>query len=604
MGKKLLFLSLLAVAIIASAVFYTSEKKINQVEVWKNAPQTVISGERQQHLSRPSSTIINNKLATAFSNKSQILFQYDGSEHVEVAKGISTNIWLESAGKNVYVFWWTKTVLGKQLFLSMSNDLGKTFGEKKLINSKGQILPALDIAVNESGNIAVLYTDERKSKFQIYINTSSDGGKTWNEQDFRLDSDENAQVNRKNAPISFAINPHITYLKNGDLFAQWQQKKVSNDKIQTQFVARVSKDNGKNWGEEILIYSAKNTSFTVENELVYSDEDIALLAAYPAKGLLAFHANVNDLQTWSVSEGLKPTQNANTVSWLRGAISGNKLKASYTIQKEESEKFRVEVAELSLDTNLWKENIHRLDIKEDVVVKTKAWYQDVRALSNGEFIAVWEDYRGISPSIFFAYTENQGEKWKEAIPLTRMGYSEAKNPRLLVSDNKIMVLFEWYVLRDLTSYPQLSVRSIDYLPDNKEIAISKPPSSDKYKDKKKERLVERANAMMDLRIKKEWEKTWDFLDPIFKRKFDKKAWLGNQGKITFESYKFKSATISTKYFGIAEIETTYSLPQQILGGEISEATGSKTAPAELSWVWFYDDWYFTPKSTFTKHLEY
>ena len=603
MSKKLL-LSLIVVGLIASALFYTNEKKTSQIEIWKDAPQTVISGERKQHLSRPANTIINDKLATVFSNKSQILFQYDDNEHVEVAKGISTNIWLESAGNNVYVFWWTKTVVGKQLFISMSNDLGKTFAEKKLINTGGQILPALDIAVHENGNIAVMYTDERKPKFQVYVNTSSDGGITWNEQDYRLDTDDNAQVNRKNAPISFAVNPHITYLKNGDLFALWQQKKSYDNKIQAQFVARVSKDNGKNWGEEFLIYSAKDTSFTVENELISSDEDIVLLAAYPKKGLLAFHAKVNDLQKWSVIQGLKPTENANTVSWLRAAISGKKLKASYTIQKEEGEKFRVEVAELSLDTDSWKTDIHRLDIKDDTVVKTKAWYQDVSALSNGEFVAIWEDFRGVSPSVFITYTENQGEKWREAIPLTRIGYSEVKNPRLLVSDNKIMVLFESYVLRDLTSFPQLTVRIIDYFPDNKEIAIAKPPSSDKYKDKKKERLVERVNALMDLRVKKEWEKTWDFLDPIFKRKFDKQAWLGNQGKITFESYKFKSATVSSKYFGIAQIETTYSLPQQILGGEISEATGSKTAPAELSWIWFYDDWYFAPKSTFTRHLKY
>ena len=604
MSKKIIFLLLVFVG-FAAAAFYWNDSKLSQSEDWADAPKTVISGEKIKHLSRPASIMVNDSLATVFSDSSKVYFQYDKNEKVVVAEGASTNLWLESSGENIYVLWWTKTVSGKQVYFAMSKDKGKTFSDKKLINNTGgQILPALDMAVNKNGHVAVMYTDERRQKFQVYINTSSDGGNTWSKKDFRLDSDVNAQLNSRKAPVSFAVNPHVTYLNNGDLVAQWQQKKNYDNKINSQFVARVSKDNGKSWGEEIIIHTAKNASYTVENEMISDGENIVLLAAYPEKGLYAFHANVNNIGSWSLAEGLKATENANTVSWMRGAISNDKLKVAYTIQKDENEKFRVEIAELSLDTNVWKQEIHRLDADKDSVVKTKAWYPDLQVLPNGEFVAVWEDYRGITPSIFIAYTQNKGEKWSAAVPLSRLGYSEAKNPRLLVNNNKIKVLFEWYLLNDLKSFPQLSVRSLDYDPEKKEIAISNPPVSAKYKDEKKERLEERVNALMQFRVKKEWEKTWVFLDPVFRRKFDKNAWLGNQGKITFESYKFKSATISSSVFGITEIEITYSLPQQILGGEITEATASKTGPSEMSWTWFYDDWYLTPKSSFTRHLQY
>lgn len=577
---------------------------------WK-APKPLLAGKKKKHLARPAVEIIDNKIATLYSTPKEIRLNYNGTETVIEGKKGSKYFWLftNNQTNGIYVFWWNKTKEGKRLYFSGSTDQGKTFSKKVVVNTGGGILPKIDFVSDASGNLTVAYYDERKPPYQIFVNSSSDHGKTWNSEDIRIDNDKNVRmkkVGEKELPMAYAIDPVLTKFNDGKLLLVWEQRKIVDDRSHLQFASRTSIDNGKSWSEETIIYTA-NGDYPVEYAVANNGKDAVIVAAFSTtSGLLALlthNESPEKALEWS-SLGFAPgTSKVNEISVLNPAISNDILKVSYAFKKTQSTKYSVEVASLSLKEGKWK-NIFRLDRGKSQPVKMKATFNDLKVLPNGEFVTVWQDYRRIIPMLMLDYTANKGENWQMAsIPLTRGGLSEIKNPKIHVGTDNIWLIFEWYVQRG-KKLPRLSYLKI---PIDKETgllkAVSAPVPEKLSADELKSKLTKRVKALMDLRVKKEWDKTWEFMDPVYQLVTTKNSWLSKMGYLIYDDYKIARVQVDG-IFATVELDVTVSLRQQLRNEEIMEPSPPKKTHTTTKWLYFYDTWYFYPASSFTPHLQY
>ena len=580
------------------------------VNGWQVPKPILPDTKKKQYVSRPVIKVINDKIAILYGTPSGIELSYDNKEYIVNSEGGAKRVWLftDRSSKSIYALWWKKTNKGKKLFFSSSEDFGKSFSKAVVINRNGGVLPHIDL-ISDGKNVTVAYHDERNPPYRIYVNSSSDNGRTWKEQDIRIDNDEHTikkkLANGKEIPVNFALNPSLEILKSGLYVVIWEQKKIVGNKYLSQIVSRISRDKGNTWLPETVVYTS-HTQDMVEIVSTSIDNRVIVSAAYPQKGILGFVATdkgvVSSQLTWTSIGAIKGTQDVNEISWLKPAVTKDQLKLAYIVQRKASDKYAVEVATFYFNNHNWNDDIFRLDRDKNQPVKTKAGYVDLKPLSNGEFVAVWQDNRSIIPVIMIDYTKNKGKKWVKATELTRAGLSVGRMPELHIKGNTVVVTFEWDILRD-KKLPNLVSVNIKVDPSTgglKVVAAPVPKFSDK---EKRQKLKARAEKLLKLKVEDKWVDTWDFMDPVYKVVTNKDSWKRNIGFVSYE----KGKVIRVDYegnFGTAEIEAMVSMKQQLRQGGVVEASPAKKITSTQKWLWFYDDWYFYPSNSFMMHLSY
>jgi hypothetical protein len=119
------------------------------------------------------------------------------------------------------------------------------------------------------------------------------------------------------------------------------------------------------------------------------------------------------------------------------------------------------------------------------------------------------------------------------------------------------------------------------------------------------RLIERANKLWALREERKWVDTWDYMDPVYRERFDKDEWLKQQGKISFSKTVVDETSVKiTGNVGILDANVDVSVVQQVAKEGLLESAPPKQQKVGMRWGWFYDDWYFMPQVIFGEHMEY
>ena len=589
---------------------FNSESDVVLVEAGDEwvAPKVMLDDVYARIGVTPKVVSIGNQPAYLYVNeKGQLIFKYNGKSRILEEKQVSTNIWLERKNNNVYVFWWVKNgPAGKTLYFKGSDDLGETFGQKVKINTGAGVLASVSVAVKDK-HIAVAYMDERKPAYKVYVNVSHDGGRTWEKEDFRLDKDITILNKDKSKHISagsFAVDPKITFLENGNLYVVWQQRVLSDDnKVLVQFVTRVSSDSGKTWGNETLIYEEKTTS-PFEYISISDGNNLYVFVADSKKGVLGLKL-VEGGKWLNIGYALG-TENPSTISYMKAALNNEMVKVSYLIKSGEAEgKYFVEVASHFHKSKTWEGSSFRLDRGKEMLEPTKALYQDIAVLKNGEFVVVWEDYRSLVSSLYMDYTINKGKSWQlSPFPVTRGGYSETRFPSLLVdADGGLRLLSASYVINDMSSHPRYVSQYFPFAESGMLSGVSAPRPLLLSTKNDAEKLKENASKLMKARIDSEWELEWELLDPIYKRSNNKEEWLRSRGKIKFQKMSIVDVSVDGNV-GHVQVSIEYVLPAQVLQGQQMDKSDVKKTQAKLKWVKFYGKWYFSPGSFIRKHLDY
>lgn len=554
----------------------------------------------------PSSWVVNDRLVVLLADKRGVVLYELGKETI-LSEESATEQWLHHDGKNLYAFWWfADKDKFKYLKVRVSNDDGKTFAPAVTLNTDTGVLPEVSIASDGKGAIAVAYTDERKPGYGVYINYSRDGGVTWQKTDARLDVPVITEAMRKSAntdPSTFANSPKLAFLE-GRLVAVWQQVDMADTGHVLRIVAKSSDNQGETWGSEANVFSAPNTqpvSLTAFNQ----GAGMYVFAMFPDsdKGFTGFYNTDGEAQTWTEisNDALGDGFNKRRVSWVKGAFSGDNLVLAFTSKATDNTgKVRADIATLSTKDHRWLGKVRHLDEDKGHEL-TKSTYPDIMN-TGSSVVVVWEDYRSLVPTLYMDASNDNGKTWLPIPkPLTTPGRFVAKDPRLVLGKDKLWMTYFLVVLDGKNPAGARMYQEYTRQPDGMfhfpDIVVKNPAP--------KERLIERINQFWALREERKWEETWNYMEPVYRERFDKAEWLAQQGKLSFsKTVADESTIVITGNIAILDVNTEVSVNQQMSKEGLLESAPPKAQKVEMRWGWFYDDWYFMPDIIFGNHLEY
>ncbi len=557
---------------------------------------------------KPVSTVVNDQLVLLAGEPRGLVFYEIGTETILSAEKV-TNQWLQYDGKNLYAFWWSvDETKGKFLKVRVSSDAGKNFSPEVVINNDTGVLPDLSIAADGKGAIAIAYTDERKPGYGVYVNASSDGGLTWSKQDTRLDAPviTAAMQSQGNIdPATFANSPKLAYVQDRFVVV-WQQIDVTEGgQSELRFVSRASTDKGLSWGAEVTAFRGLNMQ-PAEMVAFNNASQFYVFAMLPEeeKGFTGFYTETADKWSELDNKALGLAFNKRLVSWIKGAFSGDNLVLAFTSKTDGQSKVAANVATLSTKTHQWLAPVVYLDADKGHDL-TKSTYPDVIDAGKAVVLVVWEDYRTIVPSVYMNISHDNGQSWLEKpLPLTTPSLSVNKEPRLVLGKDKLWMTYFMVRLNSANPAGQRVYQEFER-GENGDFKLPEIKVAQYSPDELREKLIKRVNEFWVLREERKWEETWDYMEPVYRERFDKAQWLAQQGKISFSKTVVDENSVVIKgNLGILDAKVDVSVNQQVSKEGLLESAPPKEQTVEMKWGWFYDDWYFMPNIIFGNHLEY
>lgn len=562
---------------------------------------------KSSFLVKPSVITVNEKLLALLANK-QGVFLYEFGKEITLSKDAATEQWLHYDGKSLYAFWWyADSNKAKYLKVRVSKDQGLTFDPEVILNTGTGVLPEISIASDGQGNIAVAYTDERKLGYGVYINYSKDSGSSWQKNDTRLDQSiiTNAmQQNGNTDPATFANSPKLAFLKN-TLVAVWQQVDMTEVGHKLRIISKALSVKNDVWGNEVDIFSASNMQPVSLS--AFSDQEKLYVFGMlgDEKGFTGFYTHDVNAQSWTEinNAGLGDGFNKRLISWVRGVFSGDNLVLTFTSRNTDNTgKVHADVVTLSTKTHQWLSQVHHLDADKGHDL-TKSTYPDIVNTSSGVIIA-WEDYRPLVPALYMNISKDNGKSWQSASqPLTTPGTSVAKDPRWILGKDKLWLTYFLVILDGKNPEGARMYQEYDLVEGQynfPKIVINKPS-----KEELQTRLIDRVNKFWLLREERKWEETWDYMEPVYRERFNKTEWLAQQGRLSFSKTAVdETSIVITDNIAILDANVDVSVNQQVAKEGLLESAPPKNQKVEMRWGWFYDDWYFMPDIIFGNHLEY
>ena len=600
-------------------LIYGCQKNITS-DVDKNLivePKRVVDGLTVGNAMISAIALVKDNLAVMYTNNNKLRFRSGSRKFLldEAGGYTANNLWLVSKGKFVYAFWWQKYVYdnkhkkirGKSLFVRGSNDYGKTFYPKVLVNTDEGVLPDLEIVADDLGHVSVIYNDERLPAYEVYINSSSDGGKTWLDKDIRLDKVFGQEVK---SVAANAGTPHLAYVDN-KLIAVWQQFDKNNGKPITRLLSKESSDNGVSWGEEKVVYKQSGDVASTLDILNAGKELYLFWFDRKKKGLVLFSRNTDG--KWKENTEIAPgTKDAFAISWLKGVSDNNNLYIAFTHEKKPYKSY-VSFIKFNRKSFKWFPNVVRLDQhKPSVKYVAKSWNSDIAMLPNGQVLVAWEDYEDIVPGIHINYLDTKNNTWQKTKKrLVKPGIVDARSPKIIVSDNnQIFIVFYYAEMKETGHAPVTELGYLSYRYDKSGLLIKSIDGKVPEVSVSKNIIKKKVKELWEARLANDREAEWKLLDPVYRIKFNKNKWLKSDSGIKFSSFTVDRVTVQGVYAKV-EGKVTYKIPEKLMRSKVLDPEDNKNVDPKLpvdsvyslKYGWFYDDWYFVPELMFMKHID-
>jgi hypothetical protein len=252
---------------------------------------------------------------------------------------------------NIYVVWEDFRNGNYDIYFSSSSDGGKTWLTPNImINSDTNGFPEKEqrvpqIAVDHQGTIFVVWSDYRHNNFDIYFNKSEDGGNTW--------LAENVRVNRDPEPSPDQMNPTIAVDPEGNLFVAWEENVGTHSDI---FLTK-SENGGIKWNDTHVKVNSDSGDETQTRPVIAADFEGNLYMAWEDKR----NTNNRDIYFAASTDG--------GVSWTHP------------------------------------------NVKVDNSTSGKQQNPAISVGVTGTVYVAWDDDRKLDNDIYFSYSINKGETW-------------------------------------------------------------------------------------------------------------------------------------------------------------------------------------------------
>jgi hypothetical protein len=136
---------------------------------------------------------------------------------------VQPRIAIDGRGR-VFVIWIDNRFGPTEVFFRASEDSGKTWGPEVNVSKGATAATSHQILVNEAGRVLVVWEDSRHGGPEIFFNRSEDGGKSWFPEAVRVSRHLPAGVSRSSDP-SAALGPQ------DQVFVAWQDRRNGREDI-------------------------------------------------------------------------------------------------------------------------------------------------------------------------------------------------------------------------------------------------------------------------------------------------------------------------------------------------------------------------------------
>lgn len=569
---------------------------------------------------------IDGTLAVLLPEKKSLVFKH-GNLKTIVDKGMRYSpkgVWLHK-GKNIlYAFWWTKEIAGKKLWVKTSIDNGKTFSEKAIAISRKGVLPSVFFADDGADGIAVAYISERFDGYQLYFNRSLDGGKTWFEDDVRIndlyskDGIVKGVIKGKTGTklVSRASDPFITYY-NKKLILIYQEMVRRDNKIFMRIVSKISEDFGDSWQEKEVFL--KQNVISQPMHVDRSGSELFVSVFIPGDSLYTFNSN-DGVVSWKQMGKVPNTNVFTNVDLMHSVLTKNKGETKRILSftaKELMKKYTVKFYEYDKLESQWRDITLQITRKpitsgltEEMYLYSKVTHPDIAAIGDKFVIAAWEDHSYLVPTVVYNYSLDGGETWqKEPLFINYPAKNIQRYPTFLNVNNGLYLLTSQFdlSLKGMAS-PPLFVNKVAEADKDNHIVFYLPTKSlavNLTKSEKLKLLNKRAKEYWDYKIKGEFAKTYPYLEPIVKTVFTEKMFKAGSTFIKYISAVPGEVKLFGDHENIAVMKTKMKL--SLLGnkeGISDEEKKPKEVDMNVRWGWFYDNWYLMPDNLFDRRMDF
>ncbi len=526
----------------------------------------------------PSLDLIDGKPALLFNAEDKHLTFKSGERNVVLDNdlGITGGSYTQLQGdKNtIHAMWWTHEKF-KAIYFSRSTDGGKTFTKSSLVTDQSGVLPPYHL-IESNGSLGMIYSDERTPRYNVYYNTSTDGGLTWGRPDMRLDTPPAKDLQSNNLEPQMAIigQTQITLWRDAG-----QNKEGETQRI----IMRNTTDFGKTWSTEKVIHTSKGVMHGLK---LVASNDFFVLTFVDADNVKIMSANKSGMD-WTSPESLPglQTSSAGNINISQG--KANELAIVLSAQPEKNP--GIYSSTFNLTSNKWEIPATRIDPK--TFDNTISISPTITTTTNGVVVAAWTDFRNIIPQIYIASSNDSGRTWSEAKNIGIDAKDFMATPNLVTKNDSTILGYQTYpnAKRDRLYYATTPVIL------DKNGLIKDLPKQKIYTDKQREfKLQTRVMKFWALREKADFAATYPYFDPAFRNAFSQEKFNQAQAQIAYKDAKWVGAKIEGNV-AEAEIIVTLKVMDMELKGKKIEIPEQKEKSVKATWVWIKDDWYLVFK---------
>jgi hypothetical protein len=411
------------------------------------------------------------------------------------------------------------------------------------------------LRASDNGDVFVLWTDERNGgKYDIYLNVSHDKGATWKAEETKLSNDAHL----------FVIDPVMEVVDN-KLVVAWVQVDQQNT---FNIVSRTSADRGETWSDLHTVYKGKDQP--VSPQIVHSGSSVT--ACWATISGVGCAVSDDAGFKWTVEPNIPGTKLVGLI--IAKADSKGRI---HLISNQRSEDGTS--AGLFYSSSDGKTGFSpAVPVSRQPVFQEKAISPTLEIDANDGVFVAWMDYFYIKPLINATFSVNGGNTWEKPYVLSYFARTDAQ--------------FFPVVNRNAAGSITLSYLSVgqkrnQWLTQNTTLTSPKNAYAPKIDADK---LKARVDQYWNVRVKADWSKSYDFMDPFYRSSVDKDTYIKTQGKVKYYGFSQKSEPVISGVRAAVGVTYDSEVPTFMLDGKPFEIPRKETTTLQ-PWVWLDGEWY-------------
>lgn len=464
-------------------------------------------------------------------------------------------------GNQVHVLLRPKLGGAKSVEVRTSHDGGKTFAAPVRLDTRGQPLLPIYFAKGDDGLLAAMWLDERKATrvYDLYVNVSADGGKTFLPKDVRVSE-------------GYTVSASSTFLVRGrEVWAFFMGATPHRGFV----IASRSDDFGKTWQDQQVA------------ELAERGGPMAAVAT--AGKVLVFWATgpsslrgavTSDGKTWKPLSLPAETRPFDIGTIDVAAGPAGQVTVAFFGRRDGATRTTIHTIHSPDGGDTWE--AMKSPAANPHAELTNAVAPRLVAHEDGTMVIAWHDYRAIRSGVYLNYSRDFGRNWQpDVVAVDQPGRFADSFPQILRGrDGR-------YTLAFLREDNDRGDRGKVFLSE-----VSLPPAAvteQVDEPTRLEKLKERVDSFWRGMIEDQWSRNYEMLDPWFRARVTRSGYMSTRGGLVYHEAQLANVDLKGT---IADVKVRVSLEMpevEVLGKRHSMP--KHTRFIEERWLWVADNWY-------------